>query len=382
MRLAGDLPDFESVWVDALAQARVLTPYQAAEINAGRGNALLHGPYLVMRPIGGPQFAECYAARHLDTRRQVRLYVIRQPQRDLAETIAALGELTAKSEPLRSTGAAVVDDFGSVGQTVWATCETVEGTSAADWLVENGRFPAHAVWQIARQLVATLAELETQQIVHGDLCVGSLLLQDTGQVILPAPGLRGIVRPQEGYSFHELRPEAYDCLSPERIADGSPPTVASDIYAGGCLWWHLLTGRPPFAGGNSLAKLRAVHTGRRLDLGQFAAELPAVLSETIAACVAREPEQRPRSFAELAERLGPPSRAGASLVASVVRRPVSPWPTVRRHPRRGKAARAARAVGRCSGDRCRANVRGTAACVAPLTQRAGGRRQPAAPNQF
>ncbi len=36
-RLAKDLPRFDSVWIDALAQARVLTPFQAAELNAGRG---------------------------------------------------------------------------------------------------------------------------------------------------------------------------------------------------------------------------------------------------------------------------------------------------------------------------------------------------------
>ena len=32
-RLARELPLFESVWVDAMAQARMLTPYQASEIN-------------------------------------------------------------------------------------------------------------------------------------------------------------------------------------------------------------------------------------------------------------------------------------------------------------------------------------------------------------
>ena len=42
-RLARDLPLFESVWIDALAQARVLTPFQAAELNAGRGDALRIG---------------------------------------------------------------------------------------------------------------------------------------------------------------------------------------------------------------------------------------------------------------------------------------------------------------------------------------------------
>ena len=44
-RLAGDLPQFDSVWLDALAQARILTPFQVAELGAGRGESLRIGPY-------------------------------------------------------------------------------------------------------------------------------------------------------------------------------------------------------------------------------------------------------------------------------------------------------------------------------------------------
>ena len=38
-RLARELPRFDSVWIDALAQDGVLTPFQAAELNAGRGQS-------------------------------------------------------------------------------------------------------------------------------------------------------------------------------------------------------------------------------------------------------------------------------------------------------------------------------------------------------
>ena len=48
-RLAGDLPLFQTVWVDALAQARKITPYQAAEIHGGRGAELAVGPFVICR---------------------------------------------------------------------------------------------------------------------------------------------------------------------------------------------------------------------------------------------------------------------------------------------------------------------------------------------
>ena len=66
-RLARDLPAFESVWVDALAQARKLTPFQAAQINAGRGESLAVGPYVLAAPLPGTgSFAATYRARQRD----------------------------------------------------------------------------------------------------------------------------------------------------------------------------------------------------------------------------------------------------------------------------------------------------------------------------
>src|SRR5262245_11572465 len=61
-RLAGELPLFDSVWIDALAQARLLIPYQAAEINAGRGEQLLVGPYVIRRRIQRLGYADCFLA--------------------------------------------------------------------------------------------------------------------------------------------------------------------------------------------------------------------------------------------------------------------------------------------------------------------------------
>ena len=61
-RLAGELPRFESVWVDALAQARVLTPFQAAEINAGRGERLRIGPFVLCERLAWPNYVACYRA--------------------------------------------------------------------------------------------------------------------------------------------------------------------------------------------------------------------------------------------------------------------------------------------------------------------------------
>ncbi len=324
-RLAGDLPDFESVWVDALAQARVLTPFEAAEINAGRGEDLLQGPYTISRALASPCIAACFSARHFETARHVRLYVVRRSQVPIATAARALAQLIEQLTPLRSPTSSVIEDCGIQGESLWAVCPAVEGTTAAEWMVENGRLPPHVVMHVAREMAARLADLERLGIVHGDLGAAGLLLQPSGHMVLPMAGLRAIVRPGEGYGFNDLQPEAYDYLAPERIAEGKAPAIASDLYACGCLWWHLLTGRPPFAGGNSLAKLRAVHAAKVVDVRRLAPEVPDVLARTIALCMAHQPGARPGSMAQLSTLLGSPTRAGSAALARCLHRQTQIW---------------------------------------------------------
>jgi len=324
MRLAGDLPDIESVWVDALAQARILTPLQAAEINAGRGDALVHGPYVICNRLRGPHYAACYAARHVDTARRVRLYLIQRPQVEPIDATRALPRLVDNLHPIAGSSTGAPIDSGISGPAVWAACDEFEGIAAYDWMIENGRFLPQVVCYVARQMLERLAQLQQFGIVHGDVSTAGLWLSPAGAVTLPMPGLRGIVRPHEGYGCDDLACEAYDYLPPERVALGSPPTHAGDLYACACVWWHLLTGRAPLGGGNSLAKLRAVHAARISDVRRLAPSVPQSLARAMEMCLARDPADRP-PLAQLQSILSSSARSSAHDLARCIARPEGVW---------------------------------------------------------
>ena len=74
-RMARDLPLFDTLWVDALVQSRILSGFQAAEINAGRGESLRVGPYVLCARLAWPEYAAAYRARRIDSRETVRLLV-------------------------------------------------------------------------------------------------------------------------------------------------------------------------------------------------------------------------------------------------------------------------------------------------------------------
>jgi hypothetical protein len=320
-RLARDLPLFESVWVDALAQAQILSPFQAAEINAGRGEALGVGPYVLCQPLGWPGYAAFYRARRRDSPENVRLAVIDPLGGEAAQIKTGLEKLAAASAGIESESLAPVLHVGTDGDRGWAMSRHVEGRTAAQWMVHNGRFPPEIVIEIARQVLAGLVALERAGLCHGDIGAAALVLTDDGRAVLPQPGLRAVVRPVEGCAHADLLPEAYDYLAPERVADGTPPTVGSELYACGCLWWHLLAGRPPIPGATSLAKLRGVQTAKVPDVQRLAPDTPSELAAVVAACLRHDPARRPASIVDVAARLGPSTHSGRLALARCVTRP-------------------------------------------------------------
>jgi serine/threonine protein kinase len=323
-RLAGDLPPLDSIWVDTLVQARLLSPFQATQINAGRGDQLAIGPYVLVRPLGALGFAECFEGRHLQSQTTARVYLLGRAHREANVLLAELEQLTARSARAAIAGLLPLETSGHDQGRLWAASpdEPDPGRrpsasrrpirSAAEWMIDNGRFPPSVVLHLAQRIVSALAEAETIGLIHGDVRAASLMYPESADAFLTHPGLRSVVRPAEGYALADLAPEAFETLAPERIDTGSPPTIASDIYACGCLWWQLLAGRSPLAGGNSLTRLQAAHAARVPDIRRVAPDTPEPLWRAIDACLARDPAARPASFAALASLVGPRTRRGAA----------------------------------------------------------------------
>lgn len=329
----------------------MLTPYQAVEINAGRGKSLQVGPFVLFQPLPSPGYARVFRAYQRRQQRWVRLSIITCSPGAVAATSARLKTLVHRSAALAAArNLAPVVEYGTAGENkLWAASRDVRSQTAAEWMIHHGRFPPAAVLEIAQQMLGALLACEQGELVHGDLRPAQVLLDSKGKVWLPEPGLRLAVRPEEGFGRADLPPEAYECLAPERVAAGTPADAASDVYACGCLWWHLLAGRPAAPGATSLAKLRAAQTVKILDVRQLAPDVPAALAETIADCLRRDPSLRPDTMGRLAVRLAMPSRTAKSELARAARRSApsfrraSPIAAITRRPAR-KAMRVALAA--------------------------------------
>ncbi|MBN2022906.1 MAG: hypothetical protein JW809_08925 [Pirellulales bacterium] len=328
-RLARGVPLFASVWVDVAARAGILSPFQAAEINAGRGEGLRAGPWALWRPLAGLGYAGCYEARRIRSGVRGRLARI-DPAGSLPRSIEAdMERLAQRADALDGPAVPPVIEVGFDRGQPWAACRWIDGWTAHEWMIHHGRLPGGLALEIAREMIAGLAALERAGACHGDIRAATVLLTANrpgrGCVAMPYPGLRGLARPAEGFAHADLPPEALDGLAPERIGRGEPPSIRSDLFACGYLWWHLLAGRAPALGGDGLAKLRAIVSREIPDVRRVAPDVPEPLARAIAACTAVDPSRRPSRPDEVAVMLGasdPASgrRAAGALARGIPRR--------------------------------------------------------------
>lgn len=348
-RLARDLPSFESVWIDALAQARLLTPLQAAELSAGRGRSLRIGPFLLHERLPSTGYATVYRARRLPDRQWMRLTLIAADLPTAGDLARRLELLVRQSPNLSSPPLLPVVEHGTADGLLWAASSDIRGQTAQQWLIRHGRMPPAAVLEIARRILTGLSQCHQSGVPHGDLGASHLWLDERGSVWLPAPGLRATVRPTEGFSRADLPPHAYDGMAPERVEQGTLPDMASDLYAWGTLCWHLLSGRAAVPGATALIKLRTAQTAKIADIRYLAPDTPAALAGAVMSCLMRDPRQRPESFAAVIETLSAPKSTAPKPLARLVNHPraahVRPIAAPAWRPRPRSPMRTAVAVG-------------------------------------
>jgi hypothetical protein len=322
------LPLFDFLWIDALQQLRVFTPYQASEIHAGRGAHLLVGKYAIQSALANSGYAQALTAIDVSTLQEqsrakkpckVQLVVKRCQSASIAdEAVAKLQSLLSAFAEIKSNGIARLQAAGADESMLWTASEATDGVPLGELVACSGRLTPSAAMDTSRQMVAALQELHQAGIVHGDISARSVWLNPRGEVRLTDCGLRSVMESIPGGSVEAIPLEAFDYLAPERVQTNTPPTIGSDIYACGCLWWQLLAGRPPLVGGDRMRKLESVSRPKIPSIRRIAPETPEALASAIEACTQFDPALRPASFSDLAKQLGSPMRRGNRRLATML----------------------------------------------------------------
>jgi serine/threonine-protein kinase len=210
---------------------------------------------------------------------------------------------------LRHRNVVAIFDAGELDDgSPFLVMEHVDGIDLAG-LIERTRLDPAATVEIGVQLLAAVTALSERGVIHRDIKPSNLMLQRAVdgyvEVKLLDFGISKAMRAE--LALKTLT--ADDCvlgtpqyMSPEQVR-GEPLDVRADLYAVGAVLFECLTGTPPYDGETAGAVLARILTQPIPAVRSLRSETPPELAAVIDRAVKRDPADRWRSPAEMAEAL-------------------------------------------------------------------------------
>ena len=297
------------------------------------------GQFRVLRQIGRGGMAVVFLAEQDSLKRQVALKVLRADRvAESDETLIRRFEQEAlASAALNHKNIVQVYAVGEAdgaggphgGEKVrYIAQEYVPGPTLREYLKKKGPPDAATAVHILRQVADALQAADEAGIVHRDVKPENILLTRGGTVKITDFGLARLAAPEDGDSLH-LTQEGIAVgtplyMSPEQV-NGGKLDRRSDIYSLGVTAYHLLGGGPPFRGDNAMAIAVKHLSETPRPLAELRPDLPPVLCEMVHRMLAKRPEDRYQSAADLGEDLNrlrgllaeSPGRAAKTTLASL-----------------------------------------------------------------
>jgi serine/threonine protein kinase len=215
---------------------------------------------------------------------------------------------TSRSRKLTHPNIIRIHDFYRVE--AFISMEFVDGPNLSELRLEK---PDRVLtWSFLEPLVKQLCEslnyAHRENIVHRDLKPANMMLDGRGRLKLADFGIAATV--SDSVSRVSMARHGWsgtvNYMSPQQL-NGQLPQVTDDIYSLGSTLYELLTSRAPFFTGDIAHQVRTMMpqpVEKRLAQMRINNPVPPAVDATIMACLAKDPEKRPRSAQAVAEQLG------------------------------------------------------------------------------
>ncbi|MDI1429804.1 protein kinase domain-containing protein [Polyangium sorediatum] len=176
----------------------------------------------------------------------------------------------------------------------WLALEWLEGETLGERLRRTGLDAAESVG-VARRVAEALGVAHAAGIVHRDLKPANIFL--VGQSATDVRLLDfGIARVEGGealtHTGYVLGTPAY--MAPEQARGSKRIDARADVFALGCVLFHCLTGRPPFAAEEMHAALLKVVLEEAPRVSSLRTGVPEALDALVARMLAKAPKDRPK----------------------------------------------------------------------------------------
>jgi len=270
------------------------------------------GHYRVIELLGEGGMGQVYLAEHQDLRRRVALKVLRGAMAGEPALVARFLNEARAASAVQHPAFVTVYDWGRTDDGApYFVMELLNGQSL-DRRLAAGPLPLEEALRIGEEVAAALTMAHALSIVHRDLKPANLFLVSdttlTGGSMVKVLDF-GIAKLTEELAAEGTQTRTGQLLgtptymSPEQCLGRKDVDYRADIYALGAVLFEMVCGQPPFVS-QGLGELINMHVNAvppRPSL--LRPGIPSQLDAIVARTLAKSPDDRPQSMAELGQAL-------------------------------------------------------------------------------
>src|SRR5437667_7710785 len=261
------------------------------------------GDYELLEEIGRGGQGIVYRARQKSLNRTVALKVI------------GLGQWATKAHMkrfrLEAAAAASLDhpcivpiyEVGERDGSCYFSMKFIDG-GQLDEVTKLKPMSARTAAELIAKLAHTVHHAHEHGILHRDIKPGNVLLDTKGEPHLTDFGLARLVETESTVTrtMEVLGTPSY--MAPEQArGQNEQLTRATDVYGLGAVFYQLLTGHPPFAGGTTYETIRLLLETEPQQLRLWNSKIDRDLATVCLKCLEKDPKRRYASAFALAEDL-------------------------------------------------------------------------------
>ncbi|MGD0042691.1 MAG: bifunctional serine/threonine-protein kinase/formylglycine-generating enzyme family protein, partial [Isosphaeraceae bacterium] len=295
-------------WSKLGEESRTPSPPPASTLPPGLAE---HPDYQVLRELGRGGMGVVYLAENRMMGRKEVLKVVSSHLLNHKGVLERFLREIRSAAQLHHPNIITAYSATRVGESIVFSMQYVEGYDLSQLVEKSGPLSVAHACNFVYQAALGLQHAHEHGMVHRDIKPSNLMLARDGNkpvVKVLDFGLAKVTSEGavDGGLTHEgqmLGTPHY--IAPEQTVSPQKADIRADIYSLGCTLYCLLTGHPPFDAPSLYELLQAHHSMDAKPLNFIRPEVPVELAAVVAKMLAKEPERRFQTHAEVAEALKP-----------------------------------------------------------------------------
>jgi serine/threonine protein kinase/Tfp pilus assembly protein PilF len=261
------------------------------------------GDYELLEEIGRGGQGVVYRAHQKSLNRTVALKAIGLGPWATEEHLKRFRREAEAAASLEHSGIVPIYEVGERDGSCYFSMRLVEG-GQLDEVVKREPMPIRRAVELIAKVARTVHYAHEHGILHRDIKPGNILLDGKGEPHLTDFGLARLVETESTltHTLEVLGTPSY--MAPEQAAGNNTLlTSATDVYGLGAVFYQLLTGHPPFAGGTTYETIRLLLETEPRQPRLWNPKIDRDLSTICLKCLEKDPQRRYSSALALAEDL-------------------------------------------------------------------------------